>query len=66
MSVVDGKDELDSDWFKDVYVKYGKIPIRRYAMPAEIAEHVAWLASERNTYTTGQVLTVDGGLTVTF
>ena len=66
MSVVDGKDELDGDWFKDVYVKYGKIPIRRYAMPAEIAEHVAWLSSERNTYTTGQVLTVDGGLTVTF
>ncbi len=66
MSVVDGKDELQSDWFNDVYVKYGKIPIRRYAMPAEIAEHVAWLASDRNTYATGQVLTVDGGLTVTF
>ena len=66
MSVVDGKDELDGDWFKDIYVKYGKIPIRRYAMPAEIAEHVAWLSSERNTYDDGQVLTVDGGLTVTF
>ena len=66
MSVVDGKDELEGDWFNDVYVKHGKIPIRRYAMPAEIAEHVAWLASERNTYMTGQVLTVDGGLTVTF
>ena len=66
MSVVDGKDELESDWFKDVYVKYGKLPIRRHAMPEEIAEHVAWLASSRNTYTTGQVLTVDGGLTVTF
>ena len=33
MSVVDGKDELQSEWFNDVYVKYGKIPIRRYAMP---------------------------------
>ena len=66
MSVVDGKDELQSEWFNDVYVKYGKIPIRRYAMPTEIAEHVAWLGSERNTYVTGQVLTVDGGLTVTF
>ena len=33
MSVVDGKDELESEWFTDVYVKYGKIPIRRYAMP---------------------------------
>ena len=66
MSVVDGKDELASDWFKDVYMKYGKLPIRRHAMPEEIAEHVAWLGSERNSYTTGQVLTVDGGLTVTF
>ena len=66
MSVVDGKDELESEWFTDVYVKYGKIPIRRYAMPDEIAQHVAWLGSERNTYMTGQVLTVDGGLTVTF
>ena len=35
-------------------------------MPDEIAEHVAWLGSERNTYLTGQVVTVDGGLTVTF
>jgi NAD(P)-dependent dehydrogenase (short-subunit alcohol dehydrogenase family) len=66
MSVVDGKNELEADWFRDLYVTYGKIPIRRYAMPEEIAEHVAWLASERNTYMTGQVLTVDGGLTVTF
>ena len=66
MSVVDGMNELDGDVFRDVYVKLGKIPLRRYAMPEEIAEHVAWLASERNTYMTGQVLTVDGGLTVTF
>jgi 3-oxoacyl-[acyl-carrier protein] reductase len=66
MSVVDGVDELESDWFQDIYVRYGKLPIRRYALPAEIAEHVVWLASDRNTYVTGQVLTVDGGLTVTF
>ena len=66
MSVIDGLNELESDWFKDVYVRYGKLPIRRFAMPAEIAEHVAWLASERNTYVTGHVLTVDGGVTVGF
>jgi NAD(P)-dependent dehydrogenase (short-subunit alcohol dehydrogenase family) len=66
MSVVDGKNELESDWFRDVYVKYGKLPLRRPAQPAEIAAHVAWLASEQNTYLTGQVVTVDGGLTVTF
>ena len=66
MSVVDGQNELESEWFDEVYLRHGKLPIRRYAMPAEVAEHVAWLASERNTYVTGQVLTVDGGLTVTF
>lgn len=66
MSVVDGVDELESAWFEEVYLRHGKLPIRRYAMPAEIAEHVAWLGSERNSYVSGQVLTVDGGLTVTF
>ena len=66
MSVVDGKNELESDWFRDVYVKYGKLPLRRFAEPWEFARHVAWLASDENTYLTGQVVTVDGGLTVTF
>jgi NAD(P)-dependent dehydrogenase (short-subunit alcohol dehydrogenase family) len=66
MSVIDGRDELEGEWFTDIYIERGKIPIRRYGLPDEIAQHVAWLASERNTYVTGQVLTVDGGLTVTF
>ncbi len=66
MSVVDGVNELEGDWFRDIYVRHGKLPLRRYAEPEEIAAHVAWLASDRNTYVTGQVLTVDGGLTVTF
>lgn len=66
MSIVDGKNELESDWFHDVYVKHGKLPIRRSAEPWEIARHVAWLASGDNTYLTGQVVTVDGGLTATF
>jgi NAD(P)-dependent dehydrogenase (short-subunit alcohol dehydrogenase family) len=66
MSVVDGVNELEGEWFKDVYVRYGKLPLRRYAEPPEIAAQVAWLASDQNTYVTGQVLTVDGGLTVTF
>jgi 3-oxoacyl-[acyl-carrier protein] reductase len=66
MSIVDGKDELESDWFRDVYLEYGKLPLRRAAEPWEIARHVTWLASEQNTYLTGQVVTVDGGLTVRF
>jgi NAD(P)-dependent dehydrogenase (short-subunit alcohol dehydrogenase family) len=66
MSVVDGRNELESEWFRGIYVENGKLPIRRYAEPHEIAAHVAWLASDQNTYLTGQVVTVDGGLTVTF
>jgi NAD(P)-dependent dehydrogenase (short-subunit alcohol dehydrogenase family) len=66
MSVVDGQDELESDWFRTIYVENRKLPLRRPAEPAEIAAHAAWLCSAENTYVTGQVLTVDGGLTVTF
>ena len=40
--------------------------LRRAAEPEEIAVHAAWLCSDANTYLTGQVVTVDGGLTVTF
>jgi NAD(P)-dependent dehydrogenase (short-subunit alcohol dehydrogenase family) len=66
MSVVEGVNELEGDWFRSIYLDNGKLPIRRYAEPHEIAAHVAWLAAEQNTYVTGQVLTVDGGVTVTF
>ena len=66
MSVVDGQDELESDWFRTIYVENRKLPLRRPAEPAEIAAHAAWICSAENTYVTGQVLTVDGGLTVTF
>jgi len=37
------------------------LPLGRMAEPAEIAELVAFLASERNTFMTGQVVVADGG-----
>jgi len=43
-----------------------KLPLRRHAEPDEVTPSVAWLASEQNTYITGQVLGVDGGLSITF
>jgi len=38
------------------------IPLRRFGQPEEIAELVAFLASERAGYITGQVITIDGGI----
>ena len=66
LSVSDGVHERDTDWFKAVYVQNDKLPLRRHAEPEEVAPSVAWLASEQNTYITGQVLGVDGGLSITF
>lgn len=37
------------------------IPLHRLAEPGEIAEMVAFLCSEKNSYMTGQILVIDGG-----
>jgi NAD(P)-dependent dehydrogenase (short-subunit alcohol dehydrogenase family) len=66
MSIVDGKSELESDWFKTNYVQQRRIPLARAAQPAEIAQAIVWLASPLNTYVNGHVLVADGGLSVTF
>ncbi|MET0699728.1 MAG: SDR family NAD(P)-dependent oxidoreductase [Mycobacterium sp.] len=66
MSVVDGRNELEDEAFLDTYVHQGRLPLRRAAAAAEVAEAVAFLASDRNSYITGQSLVIDGGLTVRF
>lgn len=40
------------------------IPTRRMAKAHEIAELVEFLVSERNTYMTGQMVTIDGGFSI--
>ena len=66
MSIVNGQNELTSQWFKDNYVNNQHLPLRRAANPKEIAGVAFFLASEDASYITGQVITVDGGLTITF
>jgi 3-oxoacyl-[acyl-carrier protein] reductase len=41
-----------------------KIPLRRFAEPKEIADMHLFLASEESSYITGQVIFVDGGISV--
>ena len=66
MSIVDGENELESERFDLVYREHRKLPLRRAAEPHEIAAAAAWLCSGQNTYLTGQVVVVDGGVTITF
>ncbi len=66
MSRSTGTNELETDSFKEIYVKRRRIPLARAGQPEEVAEAALFLAHPRNTYMTGQVLVVDGGLSVVF
>jgi NAD(P)-dependent dehydrogenase (short-subunit alcohol dehydrogenase family) len=66
MSIVEGQNELNTQWFKDNYVNNQHLPLRRAAGPEEIAGVAFFLAGKDASYITGQVIIVDGGLTITF
>lgn len=48
--------DLDEDTFKPL------IPLKRFGLPEEVAEVVGFLASEKSSYITGEVISVNGGM----
>lgn len=66
MAIVNGVNELEGEWFIKNYVEGHHLPLRRAGQPEEIAGVAFFLAGPDSSYMTGQVITVDGGLTITF
>ena len=58
MAETDLLKEMSQDYIDD---RRGRIPMRRFVRPAEIADMAAWAASPRCSFTTGQVFDVTGG-----
>lgn len=61
-----GMHEHRTDWFQDVFIKYGRLPLRRPGTVDDVAGPILFLASDDSRYMTGQVLVVDGGITSTY
>ncbi|MGA7835462.1 MAG: SDR family oxidoreductase [Acidimicrobiales bacterium] len=66
MALVDGVLETTTEAFRRVYLEAGKLPVGRAGTPEDVAGLVAWLCSSDNTYVTGQVIRIDGGMSATF
>jgi 3-oxoacyl-[acyl-carrier protein] reductase len=54
---------IRSDKFRDTYL--ARIPLGRWATPAEVAQPVCFLLSDASSYVTGQNLSVNGGAFMT-
>ena len=58
--------EYETEMFKDVYLKHERIPLIRTGIPDDISGPAFFLSSKDSDYITGQILSVDGGISATF
>lgn len=66
MSILpDGTDETDTSDFHEYYLKRRRIPLARVGQAQDVAGTALFLASDDCRYMTGQILNVDGGLSIT-
>ncbi|MDF2659514.1 MAG: 3-oxoacyl-ACP reductase [Paenibacillus sp.] len=66
LSVVGGNNELETETFRELYVRQRKIPLARPGTADEVASVILFLASEQSSYIQGAIIPVDGGLSITF
>jgi len=66
LSIVSGVNELETEEFKTYYVGMRKIPAARAGTTDEIAQVIAFLASDASSYMYGTIIPADGGLSITF
>jgi NAD(P)-dependent dehydrogenase (short-subunit alcohol dehydrogenase family) len=62
----DGTHEHQTEWYQDIYVKHGRMPLRRAGTPQDVEGPVLFLASDDSLYITGEVIVVDGGFMCTY
>jgi NAD(P)-dependent dehydrogenase (short-subunit alcohol dehydrogenase family) len=62
----DGTHEHATEWFREIYLKHGRILLGRAGVPEDVAGPACFLCSEDARYVTGQILLVDGGVSATF
>jgi 3-oxoacyl-[acyl-carrier protein] reductase len=57
------KTPMTDAWGPDVNREFAeKIPFKRYGIPEEVADAIAFLASDRARYITGEIMDINGGL----
>ena len=60
MTATEAVEQHLTEDFRNLFLRH--IPLGRIGLPEEIAEAVCYFASDASAYTTGQILTVSGGL----